>query len=126
MQQAPRAAPEPDHSLLVADHNGLRVLARSEAALSRVAEELQCRFGATLVVGTPAVRYADCEPVLESYMVVLINAPASHLAAVRKDFVGRRGRIVQLVERGSFVLKARHHSRSCSAITSTCARCWRN
>jgi len=105
MQQASRGAPEPDHTRFVSEYNGLRVLARSEAALGRVAEELRRRFGATLVVGAPAVRYADCAPVLEPYMVVLVNAPASHLAAVRKDFVGRHGRIARLVERGTFVLE---------------------
>ena len=104
MQQASRGTPEPQ-TLLVADYNGLRVLARSEAALSRVAEVLRRRFGAMLLVGAPTVRYADCVPVLEPYMVVLVNAPASHLAAVRKDFVARRGRITRLVERGSFVLE---------------------
>ena len=105
MQQVSRGTPEPDHTLLVADYNGLRVLARSEAALSRVADVLRRRFGQTLVVGAPAVRYSDCVPVLEPYMVVLVSAPASCLGAVRKDFVARGGRIVRLVEKGSFVLE---------------------
>jgi hypothetical protein len=38
-------------------------------------------------------------------MVVLVNAPASYLPAVRKDFVARRGRITRLVERSSFVFE---------------------
>ena len=105
MQQAARGTPEPDHTLLVADYNGLRVLARSEAALTGVTEMLRRRFGETLLVGAPTVRYADSVPVLEPFMVMLVNAPASHLAAVRKDFVRRRGRIARLVERGSFVLE---------------------
>jgi hypothetical protein len=105
MQQASRGIPEPDHTLFVADYNGLRVLARSEAALNRVAEALRQRFGATLLVGAPVVRYAVRVPVLEPYMVVLASAPMSYLEAVRKDFVARRGRITRLVERGGFVLE---------------------
>jgi hypothetical protein len=105
MQQASRGSPEPEHTLFVADYNGLRVLARSEAPLTRVAEALRQRFGATLLVGPPVIRFADGVPVLEPYMVVLINAPASYLPAVRKDFLARRGRITRLVERGSFGLE---------------------
>ncbi len=105
LMRAARRTLETDSTLLVADYNGLRVLARSEAALDRVAESLRQRFGATLLVDAPAVRYAHLVPVLEPYMVVLVNAPVSDLAAVRNDFVGRRGRITRLVERGSFVLE---------------------
>lgn len=105
MQQASRGSPEPSASLFVADYNGLRVLARSESALNRVAEALLRQFGATLLVGAPAVRYGDHPPVLEPYMVVLVNAPASYLRAVRQDFARRHGRITRLAERGSFVLE---------------------
>lgn len=105
MQQASRGSSEPDHTLFVADYNGLRVLARSEAPLTRVAETLRQLVGATLLVGPPVVRFAGGVPVLEPYMVVLVNAPASYLPAVRKDFLARRGRITRLVERGSFGLE---------------------
>ena len=105
MQQASRGTPEPDHTLFVADYNGLSVLARTEPALDRIAEVLRKRFGSKLLVGAPAVRYADRLPMLEPYMVVLVNAPASYLAAVRKDFIGRHGRITRLVERGISVLE---------------------
>jgi hypothetical protein len=105
MQLASQSTPESDHTLLIADYNGLRVLARSETALHPVAEALRRRFGAKLLVGAPEVRYADRVPVLEPYMVVLVNAPASYLSTVRKDFLGRRGRITRLVERGGFVLE---------------------
>jgi predicted membrane GTPase involved in stress response len=105
MQLALQSTTEPNHALLMTDYNGLRVLARSETALHRLAEALRRRFGAKLLVGAPEVRYADRVPVLEPYMVVLVNAPASCLSAVRKDFVERRGRITRLVDRGSFVLE---------------------
>lgn len=107
MQEPSRGTPESDHTLFVTDYNGLRVLARSESALNRVEEALVQRFGTTLLVGAPAVRYADRMPVLEPYMDVVVNAPASYLGTVRTDFVGRRGRITRLVERGSFVLEGK-------------------
>jgi len=56
MQRASQGTPEPGQTLFVADYNGLRVLARSESALNSVAEVLLHRFGATLLVGAPAVR----------------------------------------------------------------------
>jgi hypothetical protein len=105
MEPASRGTDEPDQALFVTDCNGLRVLGRSEAALDRVASALRARFGRTLVVDAPRVRYADRAPVLEPYMVVLVSAPAGYLAAVRKDFAARRGRITRIVERGTFVLE---------------------
>ena len=105
MREASRGTPEPNHALLMADYNGLRVLARSEAALHRLAEALRRRFGAKLLIGAPQVRYADRVPVLEPYMAVLVNAPTSYLEAVRKDFVGRHGRITRLDKSESFVLE---------------------
>lgn len=105
MQLAWRGAPDPEQTLLVADFNGLRVLARCEPALSRTEEALRRRFGAALVAGAPAVRYADCVPLLEPYMGVLVSGPASHLPAVRIDLTARRGSVTRVIERGSFVLE---------------------
>ncbi len=89
---------------LVADPRGLRVLARCEGALQRVAGALRHRYGAALVAGRPEVRYVDGTPAFEPYMVVLVNAPARHLPAVRKDFLAR-GRITRIVDRTMFVLE---------------------
>jgi len=106
MQQASRgSAHGPDHALFIADYNGLSVLARSEAQLNRAAEVLRRRFGSMLHVGAPTIRYADRVPVLEPYMVVLVNAPTTYLTAVRKDFIERHGRITRLVERETFLLE---------------------
>jgi predicted membrane GTPase involved in stress response len=105
MQQVSQSTAEADHTLFVADYNGLFVLGRSEAALNDVAEALRRRFGATLVVGPPTVRYAHRVPALEPYMIVLVNAPVSYLARIRRDFASRRGRITRIVESESFVLE---------------------
>jgi hypothetical protein len=105
MQQPWRDAPDPELALLLADANGLRALARSEGALNRVADTLRQRFGAAIVAGPAEVRYVDGTPVLEPYMVVLVNAPAGHVGRVRKDFLARRGSITRIVDRSAFVLE---------------------
>jgi len=105
MQEAWHGIAEPEQALIVADCNGLRVLARSEPALDRVAKTLRGRFGSALVAGAPEVRYGLGSPMLEPYMIVLVHAPARHLARVRGDFVGRRGRIERIAERSTFVLE---------------------
>jgi hypothetical protein len=95
----------PDGTLFVADHSGLRLLARSERALDGAVEPLQHRFGARLTVNAPSVRYAFGVPTLEPYMMVLINGPARHLSVIREDFLRRRGRIKRLDQRGPFILE---------------------
>lgn len=105
LQWATRESPAPEWVRLVTDPRGLRVLGRSEGALERVAGQLRQRFGEALVAGAPEVRYFDGMPPLEPYMVVLVSAPARHLARVREDFVARGGRIVRAVDRPTFVLE---------------------
>jgi len=95
----------PDGTLFVADHSGLRLLARSERSLEAAVEPLKRRFGTRLTVNAPGVRYAFGVPTLEPYMMVLINGPARHLSVIRDDFLRRRGRIKRLDERGPFILE---------------------
>ncbi len=47
------------------------------------------------------MRNADRAPVLEPYMFALVSAPARYLSTVRKDLLGRPGRITRLIARGS-------------------------
>jgi hypothetical protein len=49
------------------------------------------------------VRYAHRVPVLEPFMVALVGAAARYLSTVRKDSVGRPGRITRLIARGRFM-----------------------
>ncbi len=105
MQEPSRVTPEPDYTVFVAQCNALRVLGRSEASLRRVAETLRQRFGESLVIRPPMVRYTGSAPVLEPYMIVLVSAPLSYLPPVRNDFVARGGRIQRIVERTGFVLE---------------------
>jgi len=95
----------PEGTLYVADYNGLRLLGRSEGALSAAVEPLRRRFGDRLVVDAPSVRYAFGVPTLEPYMTVLINGSERYQPLVQRDFLQRRGRIKQVQERGPFVLE---------------------
>ncbi|HZP89076.1 MAG TPA: hypothetical protein VFB54_19865 [Burkholderiales bacterium] len=105
MQQAAQGTREVGHTVFVADYNGLRVLAGSEVALESAAAALRRRFGTALVVEPAAVRYADRVPVLEPYMIVLVNAPDTCLGRVRNDFERRHGHITRIAGRGRFVLE---------------------
>lgn len=104
MRHVAEDVPDPESARLVADPRGLRVLARCEGALHRVAGDLRQRYGTALVAGPPEVRYVDGTPAFEPYMVVLVNAPARHLPAVRKDFL-TRGKLTRIVDRTMFVLE---------------------
>ena len=86
----------PEGTLYVADYNGLRLLGRSEGALTAAVEPLLRRFGDRLVVDAPSVRYAFGVPTLEPYMTVLINGSERYQAVVQRDFLRRRGRIKQV------------------------------
>jgi hypothetical protein len=105
MLEASRAAIAVEETLLVPEYNGVRVLGRSEGALERAGEYLHRRFGSTLVAGEPAVRYTETVPVLEPYMIVLVNGAMRFLPHVRKDFVARRGRVIRVIERETFVFE---------------------
>ena len=97
--------PDPESARLVAEPRGVRVLARCEGALNRVAGALRQRFSAALVAGPVEVRFIDGTPPLEPYMVVLVNAPARYLTPVRQDFLARRGKLTRVVDRALFVLE---------------------
>jgi hypothetical protein len=87
-------------STLVADDQGLRVLARCEATLSRAVQPLARRFAGRIVLRSPAVRYVPGNPVLEPYMMVDVIGPHVHLPLVRKDMARRGGRVVGVDARG--------------------------
>lgn len=106
MYHAWQRAAAPQQVLFLADYNGLRVLAHSEAALNRVAENLRGRFGDRLRVDDPLVRCSSGTPVLEPYMTVLVHGPLRHLAHVRNDIACRGGRIARVSEGDRFVLEA--------------------
>jgi predicted membrane GTPase involved in stress response len=94
-------------ALLVADPKCLRVLARTERALAGPVDALRQRYGSTLVVEPPAVRYAHGAPVLEPYMIVLLCGPEDHLPIVQRDLSKRRSQITRLDHHaGLFVLEA--------------------
>lgn len=95
----------PEGTLYVADYNGLRLLGRSERALTAAVEPLQRRFGDRFVADAASVRYAFGVPTLEPYMTVLVNASERYQAFVERDFLERRGRIKQVQQRGPFVLE---------------------
>ncbi len=105
MRQTWQDVADPESARFVADREGLRVLARSEGALKRVAGILRQRYGTMLFAQRAEVRYLPGTPALEPYMVVLVNAPARYLAQVRKDLLARRGRITRVVDRTLFVLE---------------------
>jgi hypothetical protein len=105
MQWARHPTIEPGQAVVLTECSGLRVLARSESALNRVGATLRRRVGTALVAGTPEVRYCDGNPTHEPYMIVLVHAPAAHLAPVCNDLLARRGRVTRVVERSMFVLE---------------------
>jgi hypothetical protein len=97
-----------DGTTLLADDHGLRVLARSEAALTRAVQRLARRFAGRIVLRAPAVRYVPGNPVLEPYMMLAVIGPDIHLGLVRKDMTRRGGHVVEAAARsdGTFRLEA--------------------
>jgi hypothetical protein len=107
MQHAWQRTGAADQVCFVADHDGLRVLGHSEAALNNVAQTLRDRFGSRMRVVGPIVRYVFGVPVLEPYMTVLVKGPLAHLPRVRKGVARRRGCIDRVTaQEESFVLEA--------------------
>jgi hypothetical protein len=106
-QLAWQEAAAPEDALLVAEHDRVRALARSEPALSRVVARIVRGLEGRVHVRPPAVRYLPGNPVLEPWMTVVASGPERYLPLVQKDMARRRGRIVRARERaGTFVLEA--------------------
>lgn len=106
-QLAWREAAAPEDAVLVAEHDRVRALARSESALARVVARIVQGLGGRIDVRPPAVRYLPGTPVLEPWMTVIASGPDRYLPLVQKDMARRRGRIVRARERaGKFVLEA--------------------
>jgi hypothetical protein len=96
-----------ENALLIADPKSLRILARSERALRAPVAALRQRYGDALVIEPPSIRYAHGAPVLEPYMMVLLQGAAEHLAPVQRDIARRRGHVERLDRHGTrFVLEA--------------------
>jgi len=95
----------PDGTLFIADYHGLRLLARSEAALDAAVVPLQRRFEGRLVLDALSVRYAFGVPTLEPYMTVFVTGPERHVPVIQREFLRRRGRITRLDQRGWFILE---------------------
>ena len=106
-QLAWQEAATPEDAVLVAEHDRVRALARSEPALARVVTRLVRGLEGRVHVRAPAVRYLPGNPVLEPWMTVVASGPERYLPLVQKDMARRRGRIVRASERaGTFVLEA--------------------
>lgn len=94
-------------ALLIADPKSLRVLARTERALSVPVDALRVRYGTALVIEPPSVRYAHGAPVLEPYMAMLLCGPERHLQWLQNDLARRRGHVTRLDHHsGLFVMEA--------------------
>jgi hypothetical protein len=96
-----------DSALLIADPKRLRVLGRTERALCEPVAAMRKRYGPSLIVEPPAVRYAHGTPVLEPYMRLLMCGPGERLDVFQQDLARRRSKISRLHQhRGRFILEA--------------------
>lgn len=94
-------------TLLIAQPDRLRVLARTEALLRPAIDALVDRHRPAIVVHTPQVRYALGPPVLEPYMTLLLAGTVEPLARIQRDLNRRRARVSRLEHAdGRFTLEA--------------------
>lgn len=102
-----RRAPAPAHgTVLIAQPDRLRVLARTEGLLRPAVDALVDRHGSEIEIHPPQIRYALGPPVLEPHMSVSIAGVAESLARVRHDLERRRARIGRIdVDQGHFTLE---------------------
>ena len=106
LREARRQSRAATGTLFVADHSALRILGRSEAALKDAIADLAHRYGGAFVAEPPSIRYVHGARVLEPWMEVLVNAPERYCQTVRRAFVGRRGDVGRITQRGAaFVLE---------------------
>ena len=99
--------PVGEGAMIVAEADGVRVLARSEGALRPVVDGLRERFGGDVGAGAPRVRYAHRPCHAEPWMTVLASGPAQVAPLVLRDLARRKARVLRVEQhRGPLVLEA--------------------
>ncbi len=82
-----------------ASHEGLVMLGSDEACLEGAVEILLARYGHSLVIDRPRVRYIGDETLREPIMALHVNIPLRYCGIVRRDLKARGAGIVEMAIR---------------------------